>query len=241
MRNIKKISTIIVGLFIVVLVVVFSLPSRAAGVGETWQRPIIISADHETALYYGQLDKTGDAVYYQMTITTPQTLALRIDVARQANAKFAPQLVVYEPYTTTIGPLLPMDQPPQTIARVYPMTRVEEIFDLTTQVSYAVRLQAEPELAVPGTYRLAVYNAGSAGGTYRLVLGNNTMMAKWPDVWMMPIYWWHDQTFTGFSWLTLIFPVILALLLWLVYLRLDYHQLHVHKKYPKRAAKKSKS
>lgn len=239
MRNIKILSAICLGLFITVLVICLSQPPRTVKQGATWQQPRILDSKKELVLNYGKLEATGDAVYYRLSIDAPLTIKFQIDIARHASPKFAPQLVVFEPYTSTIGPILPLEQPPQTIALVYPMTTVKEAFNPATQTAYAVRLEAQPELKTPGTYLIAVYNAGSAGGAYRLTMGDHPMTAGWQDTWMMPIFWWHDQTFTGFSWLTLIFPLILALLVWLVYLRLDHHQLHVHKTYSKPAPKRN--
>jgi hypothetical protein len=179
MRHIKILSAICLGLFITVLVICLSQPSRAAKQGSTWQRPRTLNSKQELVLNYGKLEATGDAVYYRLSIAASLTVKFQIDIPRHASSKFAPQLVVFEPYTSTIGPLLPLAQPPQTIALVYPMTTVKEVFNPATQTAYAVRLEAQPEFKTPGTYLIAVYNAGTVGGTYRLTMGDHPMMAGW--------------------------------------------------------------
>lgn len=239
MRNLKILSAICLGLFITVLVINSSLP-LAAELGSTWQRPLVLDLGSQPFVHYGKLGSTGEAIYFRLPISQPVSPTFQIDIPSNVSPKFAPQLVVFEPYSSTIGPLLPLAQPPKTIALVYPMTTVKEVFDPMTQAAYRIRLEAKPELTTPGTYLIAVYNAGSVGGSYRMMMGDNLSMAKWPDVWMIPMNWWSSQMFVGFSWMTLIFPTILGLLIWLIYLRLDHHQLHVHKKYPTRVTKKAK-
>ncbi len=196
------------------------------------QQPIQIPTSG-TFLNYQELTGIGDVAYYSLHVTVPETITVHISIPNNAAERFAPQFVVFSPNTLTIGPILPIIQPQNTIAAVYPITPVQPLFNSLTQTDYTSRLVAQPRLQSVGEYTLAVYNAGTSGGKYRLTIdrGNSATQLTW-DIWNMPLQWWHDQLFAGFGWYTLMTPVLLFLFGWLVYLRLDHHQLHAHKKYP---------
>ncbi|MEK7537596.1 MAG: hypothetical protein AAB619_01325 [Patescibacteria group bacterium] len=237
MMRLRLIGRILLAIAIVGLTVIGSRPTTAAGTGDSWQQPVTINVNARQFTDYRTLRATGDAVYYRLTVDQPRRVRIQISISRSAAAKFAPQVVLFRPHDTTVGPILPVEQPPETIALVYPMTAPRVVFDVFTQTLYTVRLEAQPVWPTAGTYIFAVYNAGSAGGQYRFLLDRGSAVAQWPDAWQLPIRWWRDQAFAGFSWLTFITPALIALGLWLVWLRLDHHQLHPHKKYPPRKAK----
>jgi len=213
--------------------------SSVASNGTNWKNPISITDRPQQFIHYHSFQKTGDVSYYRFQVSQPTTARFEISLPRSANAKFAPQLVIFEPSSATIGPILPIEQPPLTIAQVYPVTQPRQAMNAFTQTLSTVRLEAQPEFTVAGTYLFAVYNAGSAAGNFKLVVDHGSSLAQWQDAWLMPVRWWQDQAFAGLSLLTLITPVLIGLALWFVYLRLDHHQLHVHKTYPTRTRKKS--
>lgn len=239
MSMLRALGQIIIAVTLVFIVVV-STQSTLATDGTTWPEAKNIKLSGGQFIDYRRLSETGDAVYYRVDIAVPSIVRFDVSISRSASTKFVPQVVVYEPSDQTIGPLLPLDQPPETIARVYPITQTRTVFNAFTQTQTDVRLEAQPEFTVPGTYIFAVYNAGTVGGQYRLMLDRGASIAQWQDAWQMPKRWWQDQAFAGFSWLTLITPALITLVVWLVYLRLDHHQLHVHKAYPQPVNKKSK-
>lgn len=241
MRHINHAARVVVGLLMLVLVVGLTKSSLASDRGLTWQVPIDISADQQPFIHYAKLYTTGDAVYYRVTVSAPSSIRFEVSTSRSATSKFAPQVVLFQPNDTTVGPILPVEQPPQTIALVYPITQPRESFDAFTQTVSSVRLEARPVFYIPGTYTFAIYNAGSSGGQFKFTLVQGTSNAVWQDAWQMPYRWWQDQTFAGFSWLTLITPLLLGLCVWSVYLRLDHHRLHVHKTYAKKTIKKRRS
>lgn len=218
---------------IAAIAVVVSQPTSAADDGETWRQPITITINGQQFTDYHQLHGTGDVVYYQLAITEPTKVRLAVSLSESAATRFAPQVVVYEPSDVTASPNIPIEQPSNTIGLVYPMTEPRTRYDLWTQTQTVVRLEAEPELQQVGTYTIAVYNAGSADGEIQFALDRYASTMQWQDVLRFPMHWWREQLFAGFTWRTLIAPLIFGLLAWLVYLRLDHHQLHVHKTYTK--------
>lgn len=207
--------------------------------GKVWQQPIPIPDRSPQFIDYQSLQKTGDVRYYRLHISQPTTTRIELSIPRSVSRKFVPQLVIFEPSDVTIGPILPFDQPLLTLAQVYPATQPRQVVNAFTQTLSTVRLEAQPELTAPGSYILAVYNAGSSAGHVKLTVDRGTSLTQWQDAWLMPVRWWQDQSFAGLSFLTLITPVLIGLTLWFVYLRLDHHQLHPHRKYPVRRGKKT--
>lgn len=195
-------------------------PATFGSSGQGWDAPITIHEGSKHFTDYQTLYGTGGVAYYQFTISQPTTVHFRVGISRLAPAKFAPQIALFVPNTDTIGPLLPIVQPPQSLAQVYPMTPTERAVDIFTQTVYTSRVVADPTLTVLGTYRLAVYNAGSDNGTVRFDFDRGQDAVPWMDIWRLPVCWWNDQLFAGFSWLTLITPVLVIVGLWLVSKRL---------------------
>lgn len=234
MRKVRILGKLLVAAAVVAMSVAFSPRTTAADLGASWEQAIEVDPTASHYLNYRSLHATGDVVYYRLTITQPTRLRMQLGLPEVANAKFVPQVALFKPQMVTIGPVLPIVQPPQTMALVYPLTDPRGVFDPFTQAAYHIRLDAQLSLTTPGTHYFAVYNAGSAAGEYRFVLDRGQPVAAWQDAWTMPMQWWRDQTFAGFSWRTFITPALIALGLWFVWLRLDSHQLHPHKKYPVR-------
>lgn len=216
---------------IVTLVSLFLVPTVSqAAAGQSWSSPKVV--EQLSYVDTATLTTTGDVVYYRYTITDATPLAVQITVSRNAAKTFAPQLVIFSPSEVTAHPVLLIDQPPQTIATAYAQTPPETVFDVRTQTLTTLVLEQTTTLVQPGTYYLAVYNAGTTGGEYRLSLTRGVVQtASWTDAWLLPVEWWRDQSFAGFGWLTLITPAVILLFGYLVYLRLDHHQLHPHKIY----------
>ncbi len=219
---------------VVIMAVICGAQYNGVTGGSTWQKPIPISTRLNQFIDYRTLHRTGDAVYYRIQVAEPSSVRMLISLSRQASKYFAPQVVVYAPYSETIGPIIPVEQPPKTLASLYPMTQTKEVFDAFTQTLTTYRLEAQPIFKSAGTYTFAIYNAGRTAGQYKFTLQRKNSSAEWHDAWQMPKRWWQDQMFAGFSWLSFITPLLIGLSLWLLYLRLDHHQLHVHKSYHKK-------
>lgn len=237
MKQIKYFGYAILGLTLVMLVVLFSRPATPANLGHAGKAPIVIPKSDKPFMSYGMLSGVGDVVYYRLHVDGPQDVPIRVDIPQRTGKQMALGLVVLEPSDSTIGPVLPFTQPPQTTAMVYPMTTTKERFDPQSQVNYAVRLEAKPHLSAAGTYLIAVYNSGSVSGPFRFIIGDPLHYFSWSDMWMMPGQWWQGQLFAGITWCSFLMPALVLLALWLVYMRLDHHQLHVHKSYPARVTK----
>lgn len=217
-------------LYLIVLASLLIWPMLVLASGQSWSTAKAISQSSfvDTAV----LSNTGSVVYYRYTVAGATPLSISLAVPRSAAERFVPRLALFSPSEFTAGPELPIEQPPQTIAAIYPGTTRSTIFDPATQAMYNQTIALNITLPTAGTYILAVYNAGTVSGEYRLSIQRGVIrMASWADAWTMPMQWWRDQSFAGFGWLTLITPIVILLAGYLVYLRLDHHQLHVHKTY----------
>lgn len=237
MRRARILGNLVLAVAIVVLAVAFSPAIAAANVGSTWENPIDIPVKELLYTNYRTLESTGDVVFYRLQLDRPQYVRVSLGLSQSSSEKFVPRVVVFKPQSSVIGPLLPFPQPPKTIGLVYPLVAPRAMFEPYTQTTYDVRLDTNIALNVAGTYYFAVYDAGSAPGEYRFSFDRGSPLVRWQDAWSMPMHWWRAQTFAGFSWQTLILPTMVVLGLWLVWLRLDHHQLHPHKRYPPGSAK----
>ncbi len=181
----------------------------------TWETSAKLGAVTEPIQLFGALGTTGDARFYQLTVKKIGTLSAAIDVPVWADEKFHPQLVVYQPDSATVGPALPMIQPPGTIALVYPLTENTRHFEAWTQITTVKRLQAKLDVPVTGTYYLAVYNADRAGGRFRLTVSspsatNSGGILAWPKGWWVSQMWANPTIMTLFAPLVLIGIVMAA-------------------------------
>lgn len=191
----------------------------------SWPTAKTIDPVGHQVVTYGRLKGLGDGQYVRLILTRPTTLRLELSVPRSSVTRFQPQLAVFTADTVTVGPLLPIQQPPKTLGLVYPPTTAKAVWDPYTQAGYTVTLAARPSLPV-GTSYLAIYNAGDRSGRYRLIADTGATSIQWSDAWLFPVRWWQDQQFAGFSPSTLITPLLLALVIWAVWLRLKHHGLH---------------
>lgn len=205
--------------------------SATAANQPAWQQPIPLSTTVNNSHDYRILSGSGGVAYYRLSVPAPTTHRVVLTIPRSSSPKFAAQIVLFVPSEETFGPLLPFEQPPQTLALVYGRTQPRVIFDAGTQILSTVTLETDIRFPVSGTYLLAVYNAGSEFGQYKLTMNPSSMAMSMSDAFVYPKTWIQDQMFAGFGWLTLITPVLVLLIGWLVYLRLDHHRLHPHKKY----------
>lgn len=196
----------------------------AAGVAITtantrWETSAKLGTIREPVQLYGALGSTGDARFFQVTVKKIGILSAAIDVPVWADPKFHPQLVVYQPDSSTTGPALSMVQPPGTIALVYPLTEQNRHFEAWTQITAVKRLQAQIDLPVTGTYYLAVYNADRVSGRFRLTLTQPTSLAtigmmSWPKCWWISQMWANPSITTPFAPLAVL--AIILVMVWMV-------------------------
>lgn len=207
------------------LLLVWPLGSQA---GTAWSTARVLNADASLSTAYGQLASVGSVHWYRLGISQPTTLRAEIGTSTATSTDFSPRLAVFQPSSATVGPLLPIPQPPQTTAMVYAATNTaDETFDGLTQIVYSRRLDTTISLPVAGTYYLAVYNAGPAAGQYRLLTNHpQTWDIGWSELWQLPVRWWQDQAFAGWTWRTTLTPLLLAVLIVLVIEQLRYYHLH---------------
>ena len=170
MQQMRFIRWSVVAVIVVAGAVLFLSQPTIATNGATYSDPITIDVTAKHFVDYRQLDGVGDAVYYRVTVSKATQAQFQVSIPESAATKFAPQLVLFLPYSSTVGPLLPVIQPPKTLALVYPMTAPNTGFDALTQTSSTVRLQAKPNFPEAGTYTFAIYNAGQAAGQFKFFL-----------------------------------------------------------------------
>lgn len=197
-----------------ILIGVFTFgPTGWAGVDVTsantrWERAEKLTITDEPAEFFGTLGSTGDARFFTLQTDAVGQLAVTLDVPVWADPKFHPQVVVYQPDTMTVGPSLPMAQPPDTIALVYPLSGKTKRFEGLTQINIVERLSTTIELPVVGQYYLAVYNADRAGGRFRLTLADPSVDGRMA-LWSWPKRWWISQTWASSSSAVAYLPLVL--------------------------------
>ncbi len=207
------------------LTILWLWPLLASAQTAPWSTATTIDPISHQIVAYGRLQDLGDGRYFRLTLIRPVTLRVELAVPTSSVSRFQPQLAVFSADTVTAGPLLPIQQPPETLGLIYPPTAAQQVWDPYTQAGYNLRLAAQPRLPA-GTSYLAVYNAGGQAGRYRLVVDAGSTLIQWSDAWMFPVRWWQDQQFAGFSASSSITPLLLALVIWTVWLRLKQHGLH---------------
>lgn len=178
----------------------------------TWEQAQTINLADGPAVLFGVLGSTGDARFYRLSVDKPMTVDATLDVPIWADARFHPQLVVYQPDSVTVSPSLPLVQPPNTIALVYPLTVRTKHFDRATQISMTERLRVAIELPVAGQYYLAVYNADQQSGRWRLTMADQAD-DRTPSAWSWPKRWWVAQHWASPSPATVYLPIVLVVII----------------------------
>lgn len=181
----------------------------SAATNTSWQQSVPLRSPLSGHVLYGTLSQTGSSAFYTFTITRPGSITVSLSVPTWADQDFMPQLVLYEPDSITVGPVLPMAQPPETIASIFPSDSGSLFFD---QSSLTVRRQVQETtlvMAKPGRYFLAVYNAGTAAGRWRLAFNGPPKVV---DIFRWPGQCWQDNAWTGWTLQTLFIPLLVLAL-----------------------------
>lgn len=202
-----------------------------------WAAADVVEPQQHEVVKYGALG-INDGTYYRLRLARPAVVQVQVAVATNAPTGFQPQVVVFSPDELTVGPVLPIAQPPATLATLYPASTHRVAFEPFTQVFTKTIVSAPHTFGAGETY-VAVYNAGNASGRYRLTLNPGSALVQWQDAWQLPVRWWHDQTFAGWGWQSFLTPLLVGLAVWAVWLRLQHHHLHPQRR--ARATKKKRS
>lgn len=194
----------------------FFITDGLAKTNNTWQQSIPLGPPLSGRILYGELGGMGDRAFYYFTVTKPTTVTIQLAIPTWAGQRWQPRLVLYRPESTTIGPSLPMAQPPETAATVYPADDWVIVTDPLSSIEYRRVLKTTIEFPQPGRHWLAIYNAGQAGGRWRLTFTGPATFAKiatWPG------QWWRDQAWAGWALPTMLLPLwVMAavIVLWLL-------------------------
>ncbi len=195
-------------------VVILPVIARAAIVlasttNDDWRRAVDLGSNPTRADVYGRLTGTGDARYYRFTVSTAGTIRLKVQTEPNVEL-LQPQIVLYEPEGITIGPALPMPQPPKTLAAVYGASAKELVTEGPLRTKTELRFDHDVALDTPGTYYLAVYNAGQDSGAYRLRLTTtNAPALSWGEQFRT---WWLTNAWIGPQYGALTIPAIFAVI-----------------------------
>lgn len=188
----------------------------ASSLNTTWKKAVSIGDNPLKAELYGRLVGTGDARYYRFRIDQPVSLKVNIVTSAEKN-RLEPRLVLYEPEQITVGPALPMSQPPLTLAMVLTANAATIHTEGLMRTRLITRFDRMIKLDQAGQYYLAVYNAGQDQGPFRLSL-STTLVKNSP--WMSVLRsWWLTNIWLGPQYGTLTVPLFItaaALIAWLI-------------------------
>lgn len=215
----QKLPARITILFLLLLVPVFGHAStvvRASTTNDSWERAVTLGSNPSTAVLYGRLGDTGDARFYSFSVSQATALQVQVEITEE-DVQLEPRVVVYVPEEMTIGPALPMLQPPKTLAAVYPANASEVHVEGPLRTTLTTRVDQSVELPKAGRYYLAVYNAGRASGAYRLSMTRDPA-AAWPMSVRLRS-WWLANIWLGPQYGALTIPLLVgvaALAAWLI-------------------------
>lgn len=199
------------------------IPAGAAEVrrdtsGHThWTEAVKLGRLNKEFVLFGRLGPSGDHRWYVFSATSGQQVRLMLTVPVDSEPRFRPKLAIYQPDTVTAGPLLPMEQPPETVALVYDARQNQRQHESLTQTEYLTRLGVVADFPVGGRYYLSVFNVATVGGSYRLTLGQDRGLTL-ATIISYPQRWWYSQAWAGFNPQSIFLPAVslgvLGLAIW---------------------------
>lgn len=177
-----------------------------------WQAAIPLGECPCSAYLFGQL-KESAAAFYTFSSAADQEIYVQLSRPSRAAGKFTPRLVLYQPDNLSASPVLPMVAPPLTVATIYPA--VDSIARRETIIPawFNVSLTRQIKLPVAGKYYLAVYNAGTSTGKYRLVINSEDSQPSL-SIWQFPQRWWLTSLWVGPSWTVIVWPLVVVIMLY---------------------------
>ncbi len=176
-----------------------------------WQTALPLDLSKQEQVRFGVLQGDGDSRVYHWTGQADQHLRIYLEVPNSTAEKFAPRLVVFSPDSITAGPVLPIEQPANTLATIYPGMNPTKVFSWLTQSGAKQLVAKELRLPADGDYYAAVYTASSTPGRYqlRVVPRQIDPVAAWLTY---PRRWWFTQIWAGWSWGTVLLPILVLLI-----------------------------
>lgn len=206
-------------------------PAQATAPNTDWQHARSLGRDPQSISTTGTLGGTGSVRYYQVRVSAPTDFRVYLDIDGNGKPTAQPRLVLFQPDEQTIGPALPIAQPPSTIATVFAATDNTRMTSGPWLSVFTRRLSSTITLPSAGTHFLAVYNASEYPGSFRLMLERS-------DVSGTPIAtrlhrWFSVGLWTAPQVITLLLPVLataLATLTWVIIHRLPHPKRRYAKK-----------
>ncbi len=171
----------------------------------TWENAAIVNPVAGEQIVFARLRTTGEARWLGWKAPAGQRVQIELAVPLDTDSRFEPTLVIFQPDTVTAGPLLPIEQPANTLALVYPLQPPERRFERLTQTESALRFRQTIEIDQAGQAYLAVYNASAVPGTYRLILRSSADSFEAAAA-AYPARWWYTQAWAGWSFASLFPP-----------------------------------
>lgn len=181
-------------------------------------RPISLEQDQYS---FGSFLSAGQSEFFRFHPSSATAIRVVVGVPLGADVRFLPRLVVYQPDQETFGPILPMEQPPQTLAHVYDSHASSLVIDPVTQTSYRVLNSVRLRIPADQNTFLALYNPAGVGGKFRVMFDNPAVSAV--SVSTFPTLWWQSQVWSGWSLGSLVVPIAAILLIWLTWKALHRH------------------
>ncbi len=220
----KTIISALLAAFLVMPVVARAAVVLASTTNNDWEHALSLGRNPTRADLYGRLSGTGDARYYEFSVTKPGTIRVVMQTVPDVDL-LEPRLVLYAPEMMTIGPALPMPQPPRTLAAVYGADAKTTTTEGPFRTKLSLRFDHDLQLDTAGTYYLAVYNAGQDTGAYRLRLSTSGAPSLgWNDQFRS---WWLTNAWLGPQFGALTIPLMVgvaAAIAWLIISKVPHPQ-----------------
>lgn len=188
-----------------------------------WQTAAPVNLAKGEQIVFARLRTLGEARWLGWNARAGESVTIELAVPLQSDTRFQPTLVTFFPDTQTIGPGLPFEQPPNTLARVYAPQPAVQQYEGLTQTSLGVRLRNTLTVESAGKAYLAVYSPSTIPGSYRLIVRSGAESFDQAAL-AWPTRWWYTQAWAGWSLDTLFFPALLLGLFgigWWIHYRLE--------------------
>ena len=209
-------------LFGLALVMMVALPAPAlagnfvtSSQHQTWQNSELLDLSKGITTRFAGLS-TGQARFYRLSISQPTKLTVVVSVSPKVDQRFLPSVILFQPELQTTGPALPLEQPPNTLASVYPGLVGRTAWHWKTQTSSRTVLSTQLSLTTSGDYYLAVYNPSKVSGVYQVKITTDQKISA-SNILDYPSLWWYTQVWAGWGLASLLLPLVVLLIAWLIW------------------------
>lgn len=167
---------------------------RLSNAQSRWESARSIRPMSERAVIFGTLPEVGSVRFVRFRVSSNRSIRFDVAVPSDAAAGFRPQLVVSQPSGMPAAPVLPFASPPDTVNLAFGQTARTEVTESLAGISYhrvfSTSLTAESD----AEWYAAVYNAGTASGSFRLDIASGQSFGRW---WTYPRYWFVATAWAG--------------------------------------------